>query len=34
MQVVAGIGGNTRMVRWKDMEHMSGLVEVDISGSG
>jgi hypothetical protein len=31
--VVASIGGNTRMVTWKDMEHMSWLVERDISGN-
>jgi hypothetical protein len=34
MQVVTGIGGNSRIIRRKDMEHMSGLVDTDISGSG
>ncbi len=34
MQMVTLIGGNTRMIRRKDMEHMSGLVEVDTLGSG
>jgi hypothetical protein len=33
MQMVTSIGGNTRMVRRKDMEHLSGLVERDISGN-
>ena len=33
-QMVTGIGGNTRIIRRKEMEHMSGLMEVGISGSG
>ncbi len=33
MKVGALIGGNARMVRAKDMEHMSGLAERDILGS-
>ncbi len=33
-QVATGIGGNTRMVRRKDMEHLSGLMEKDTLGSG
>ena len=31
--MVTVIGGNTRMARRKDMEHMSGQVEADTSGS-
>jgi hypothetical protein len=31
-QMVTVIGGNTRMVTRKDMEHLSGLVEADTSG--
>jgi hypothetical protein len=34
MQVVTGIGGKSRVTRRKDMEHLSGLVEADTSGSG
>ena len=34
MQMVTVIGGNTRMARRKDMEHLSGLMESDTSGSG
>jgi hypothetical protein len=34
LQMVTSIGGNTRMIRGKDMEHLSGLKETDISGSG
>ena len=33
MMMVALIGGNTRMITGKDMEHLSGLVETDTSGS-
>ncbi len=33
LQVVALIGGNSRIVREKDMEHLSGLVETDTLGS-
>ena len=33
MQVVTDIGGNTRMATGKDMEHLSGLMEGDTSGS-
>ncbi len=33
LQVVTGIGGNGRMTRGKDMEHLIGLVEADTSGS-
>ncbi len=33
MTMVALIGGNTRMVREKDMEHKSGLMETDTLGS-
>jgi hypothetical protein len=33
-QMVTSIGGTSRMVRRKDMEHLSGLMETDISGSG
>ena len=33
MQVVALIGGNKRMVREKDMEQKSGLMETDTLGS-
>jgi hypothetical protein len=33
-QVVTIIGGNTRMVRGKDMEHGRGLMETDTSGNG
>jgi urate oxidase len=29
MKMVTLIGGNTRIVSWKDMEHMSLLVETD-----
>jgi hypothetical protein len=29
LKMVTLIGGNTRMIREKDMEHMSGLVEAD-----
>ena len=32
--MVAVFGGNTRMARGKDMEHKSGLMETDTSGSG
>jgi hypothetical protein len=32
-QVVAVIGGNTRMVTKKDMEHSRGLMETDTSGN-
>jgi hypothetical protein len=31
--MVTVIGGNTRMARGMDMEHLSGLVEADTSGS-
>jgi hypothetical protein len=34
LQMVAVIGGNSRMARRKDMEHLSGLLEIDTSGSG
>jgi hypothetical protein len=34
LKVVKLIGGNTRMVRGKDMEHVSGLMEGDTLGSG
>ncbi len=34
MQMVRVIGGNSRMAREKDMEHMSMLLETDTSGSG
>ncbi len=34
LQVVALIGGNTRMVTRKDMEHMSGQIKRDTLGSG
>ncbi len=34
LQMVAVIGGNTRITRGKDMEQKSGLVEADTSGSG
>jgi hypothetical protein len=34
MQMVTRIGGNSRIITRKDMEHMSGLVEADILGSG
>ncbi len=34
MQMVALIGGNARIIRRKDMEHMSGMMEGDTSGSG
>ncbi len=34
LKVVALIGGNSRMVRRKDMEHLSGLMEGDTLGSG
>ena len=34
LQVVTVIGGNSRMAIMKDMEHMSGLMERDTSGSG
>ena len=33
LQVATLIGGNTRIVREKDMEHMSGLMETDTLGS-
>jgi hypothetical protein len=33
-QVVTVIGGNTRMVTRKDMEHSRGLMETDTSGNG
>jgi hypothetical protein len=33
LQVVASIGGNSRMARRKDMGHKSGLMEKDTSGS-
>ena len=33
MQMVALIGGNARINRGKDMEHLSGLVEADTLGS-
>ena len=33
-QVVAGIGGNSRMATRKDMEHLSMLMDIDTSGSG
>jgi hypothetical protein len=33
VQMVTGIGGNSRMITGKDMEHMSGLMERDISGN-
>jgi hypothetical protein len=33
-QMVTVIGGNSRMVTWKDMEHMRGLMETDTSGNG
>jgi hypothetical protein len=32
--VVAVLGGNARMVTWKDMEQRSGLVAADTSGNG
>jgi hypothetical protein len=32
-QMATFIGGNSRMAREKDMEHMSGLVEADTSGN-
>jgi hypothetical protein len=32
-QMVTVIRGNTRMVRRKDMEHSSGLMETDTSGN-
>jgi hypothetical protein len=32
-QVVTVIGGNSRMVREKDMEHGRGLMETDTSGN-
>ena len=31
--MVTVIGGNTRMVKGKDMEHMRGLMETDTSGN-
>jgi hypothetical protein len=31
LQMVAVIGGNTRMTTGKDMEHLSGLMETDTS---
>ena len=34
MQMVTVIGGNSRMKTGKDMEHLSGLMETDTSGSG
>jgi hypothetical protein len=34
LQLVAVIGGNSRIIRMKDMEYKSGLVETDTSGSG
>ena len=34
MLMVALIGGNSRMVTRKDMEHLSGLTERDTLGSG
>jgi hypothetical protein len=34
MQMVTVIGGNTRMVRRKDMEHSRLLMETDTSGNG
>ena len=33
LQVATSIGGNTTMVRGKDMEHISGLVERDTWGN-
>jgi hypothetical protein len=33
MKMVTLIGGNSRMVRRKDMEHLSGLVEADTLGN-
>ena len=33
IMMVALIGGNTRMVKRKDMEHMSGLMETDTLGN-
>ena len=33
LQVVAVIGGNSRITRRKDLEHLSGLMERDTSGS-
>ena len=33
MKVVALIGGNSRIIRQKDMEHKSGLMETDTLGS-
>jgi hypothetical protein len=33
-QVATVIGGNSRITREKDMEHMSMLMETDTSGSG
>ncbi len=32
-QMVTVIGGNSRMIRRKDMEHSSGLMETDSSGN-
>ena len=34
IQVATVIGGNKRIIRRKDMEQLSGLVEADISGNG
>jgi hypothetical protein len=34
LQMVTSIGGNSRMLRRKDMEHLSGLMDTDKSGSG
>jgi hypothetical protein len=34
VQMVARIGGNTRTIRRKDMEHLRLLMETDISASG
>ena len=33
LQMVTGIGGNSRMARRKDMEHLRQLMETDSSGS-
>ena len=34
MQMVKSIGGNSTMTTGKDMQHLSGLMETDTSGSG
>jgi hypothetical protein len=33
LKMVTLIGGNTRMMRWKDMEHLSLLMETDTLGN-